>query len=158
RRDELEQEGHCAIGDIRHVGRAWVLPHPERASPAIATMVQDPEIEQIAVHFVTKILETDGWQVESVETENRGFDLVARKPHPEDPKTAIEVRFVEVKGRGGVAEVALNSNEYKTAERLIKDYWLYVVFNCASNPEAHIVQDPARLGWEPIVTVAHYRV
>jgi len=64
RREELQQEGQCAIGDIRHVGRAWVLPHPE------------------------------------------------------DPKTAIEVRFVEVKGRAGVGEVALSSNEYKTAERL----------------------------------------
>jgi hypothetical protein len=32
--------------------------------------------------------------VESVETENRGFDLISRKPHPEDPKTAIDVRFI----------------------------------------------------------------
>ena len=37
--------------------------------------------------------------VESVEADNRGFDLISRRPHPEDPKTAIEVRFIEVKGR-----------------------------------------------------------
>jgi hypothetical protein len=67
-------------------------------------------------------------------------------------------RHVEIKGRAGVGEVALTANEYKTAERLKKGYWLYVVFNCAGKPEAHAVQDPARLGWEPIVRVEHYLV
>jgi hypothetical protein len=158
RREDLQQEGQCAIGDIRHVGRAWVLPHPERTSPAVAAMVQDDEIERIAVRFVTALLEAKGWQVESVETENRGFDLIARKPHPEDPQTAIDVRFIEVKGRAGVGEVILSDNEYRTAVRLKKDYWLYVVFNCASKPQAHVVQDPARLGWEPLVRIEHYHV
>ncbi len=156
RREELQQEGHCAIGEIRLVGRAWVLPHPERSSPAVAAMVPDEEIERIAVQFVTNLLEAEGWQVESVETENRGFDLIARKPHPEDMKTAIDVRFVEVKGRAGVGEVILSDNEYRTAVRLKKDYWLYAVFNCASKPQAHIVQEPARLGWEPLVKIEHY--
>src|SRR5207237_1317718 len=77
RRAELQQEGQCALGEIRLVGRAWVLPHPERTSPAIAVLVPDDEIERIAVRFVTGILEAEGWRVESVETENRGFDLIA---------------------------------------------------------------------------------
>ncbi|HEY7153828.1 MAG TPA: helicase-related protein [Gemmataceae bacterium] len=158
RREELQQEGQCAIGDIRHVGRAWVLPHPERISPSVAAMVQDDEIERIAVRHVTELLESEGWQVESVETENRGFDLIARKPHPEDRQTAIDVRFVEVKGRAGVGEVILSDNEYRTAARLKKDYWLYVVFNCATKPKAHIVQDPARLGWKPLVKIEHYHL
>src|SRR5262249_28531400 len=107
RREELQQEGQCAVGDIRHVGRARGLPHPERTSPAIAPRVPDEEVERIAVRFVTALRESEGWRVESVEAENRGFDLVARKPHPEDPQTAIDVRFVEVKGRAGVGEVIL---------------------------------------------------
>jgi hypothetical protein len=94
--------------------------------------------------------------VESVEKDNRGFDLISRRLHPEDLKTAVEVRFIEVKGRSGVGEVAVTDNEYKTAERLKTDYWLYAVFNCASQPEIHAVQDPARLAWEPIVRVEHY--
>jgi len=94
--------------------------------------------------------------VESVEKDNRGFDLISRRPHPEDPQTAIEVRFIEVKGRAGVGEIALTGNEYKTAERLKNDYWLYVVFNCGSKPQIHIVQNPAKLGWEPILRVEHY--
>jgi hypothetical protein len=121
-------------------------------------MVRDDEIERIAVQAVTAYEEARGWQIESVEDQNLGFDLIARKPHPEDPKTCIEVRFIEVKGRAGVGEVALTTNEYKTAERLKKDFWLYVAFNCGSKPELHLVQDPARLGWEPLVKVEHYHV
>jgi bifunctional N-acetylglucosamine-1-phosphate-uridyltransferase/glucosamine-1-phosphate-acetyltransferase GlmU-like protein len=30
RRAERERERECMIGDIQHVARAWVLPHPER--------------------------------------------------------------------------------------------------------------------------------
>ncbi|MBI4516329.1 MAG: DUF3883 domain-containing protein [Deltaproteobacteria bacterium] len=158
RHHELQQERQCTIGDIQHIGRAWVLPHPERTSPGIAPMVRDDEIERIAVQAVTAYEEARGWQVESVEEQNRGFDLISRKPHPADPKTCIEVRFIEVKGRAGVGEVALTMNEYKTAERLKKDFWLYVAFNCASTPELHLIQEPARLGWEPIVKVEHYHV
>jgi hypothetical protein len=47
-------------------------------------------------------------------------------------------------------------NEYKTAERLKKDYWLYVVFNCDSKPDFHLIQDPVRLDWEPLVKIEHY--
>lgn len=84
--------------------------------------------------------------------------MISRRPHPEDPQTAIEVRFIEVKGRAAVGEIALSANEYKTAERLKKDYWLYAAFNCGAKPEIHMVQDPVRLGWEPIVKIEHYHV
>ena len=76
------------------------------------------------MHAVIAHEEARGWKVESVEQDSRGFDLISRKPHPEDPQTAVEVRFIEVKGRAGVGEIALTSNEYRTAERLKKDYWL----------------------------------
>ena len=158
RREELQQERYCTIADIRHHGSAWVLPHPERSSPGIAPMVRDDEIEMIAVHAVIDYEESRGWKVESVEKDNRGFDLISRKPHPEDLQTAIDVRFIEVKGRSAVGEVALTTNEFKTAERLKKDYWLYVVFNCSSDPEIHIIQDPAKMDWEPIITIEHYHV
>ncbi len=158
RRAELEKERHCTIGKVQHLGAAWVLPHPERETPTGRMMVSDPEIERIAVETVRKFEEARGWRVESVESENRGFDLISRRPHPEDPETAIEVRFIEVKGRAQVAEVALTTHEYKTAERLKGDYWLYVVYSCASQPEVHAVQDPARMGWKAIVKVEHYQV
>lgn len=158
RRKELELERHCAIADIAHLGRAWVVPHPERTSPQLAPMVRDDEIEQIAVRLAIAHEEARGWVVESVESENRGFDLISRRPHPEDAKTFIEVRFIEVKGRAGVGVVALSANEFHTAERLKTDYWLYVAFNCAGTAQLHVVQNPARLGWQPVMAVEHYQI
>jgi superfamily II DNA or RNA helicase len=159
RRRELDQERHCTIGDIAHIGRAMVLPHPERQTPQIAPMVRDDEVEKLAVKVATEYEEARGFVVESVESENRGFDLISRKPHPEDPKTFVEVRFIEVKGRAGVGEIFLSENEYRSAERLKGDYWLYAVFNCGgSTPELHTIQDPAKLDWQPVTKVEHYRV
>ena len=155
---ELEMERHCTIADVNHLGPAWVLPHPDRGAPAMAPMVRDDDIERIAVEFATRHEEGRGWQVESVEAQNRGFDLISRRPHPEDPRTFVEVRFIEVKGRAGVGEIALTANEYKTAGRLNGDYWLYAVFNCGGSPELHAIQDPARLGWVPVVQVEHYHI
>ena len=159
RRRALEQERQCSIGDIQHIGRAWVLPHPERQSPGLAPMVSDPEIERIAVQFAIAHEEAEGRVVESVEADNRGFDLISRRPHPEDPKTAIDVRFIEVKGRAHIGEIALTSNEYKTAQRLGRDYYLYVILNCATpKPSINILVDPAKLDWQPIVKIEHYRL
>jgi len=156
---ELRQEAECMIGDVRHTGRAWVLPHPERTSPQIAPMVRDEEIERIAVQFVITHETARGWKVESVEADNRGFDLISRKPHPEDPATSIDVRFIEVKGRADMGEIALTSNEYRTAQRLRKDYWLYVVLHCGTpNPSLNILPDPATLDWQPVVKIEHYRL
>jgi len=165
RRDELLKERECTVSNIQHIGAAWVVPHPERETPAIRQMVSDPEIEKIAVEAVTKMEEARGCKVQSVEAENRGFDLISRRPHPHDPETAVEVRFIEVKGRAHVGDVALTSNEFKTAERLKEDFWLYVVFNChayrqagASEPECHVVRNPAKMGWKPVRVVEHYHV
>ena len=158
RQRELQKERNCTISDIQRHGIAWVLPHPERATPNVAALVRDDEIERIAVDAVIAYERARGWEVESVEKDNRGFDLISRRPHPEDPKTAIEVRFIEVKGRSAIGEVALTSNEYKTAQRLKKDYWLYVVFNCAGTPGINVVRDPAQLDWQPIVKIEHYQV
>ncbi len=86
------------------------------------------------------------------------FDLISRLPHPEDPKTAVDVRFVEVKGCAATGEIALTSNEYNTTKRLKKDYWLYVVFHCATSPSLNAINDPATLDWQPIVRIEQYRL
>lgn len=156
RRQELSQMGQCSMGDIRHMGQAWVLPHPDQSNPDYQPMRRDDEIERIAIEVSTKHDELNGYIVESVESENKGFDLIARKPHPEDPQTAIDVKFIEVKGRSAIGDVALTANEYKTATRLKEDYFLYVVYNCATDPQLQIIRNPAEIGWKPIVKVEHY--
>jgi hypothetical protein len=52
----------------------------------------------------------------------------------------------------------LSGNEYRTAQRLKKDYWLYVVFNCGGTPAISVVRDPAQLDWQAIVKIEHYLV
>ncbi|HEX4899541.1 MAG TPA: DUF3883 domain-containing protein, partial [Pyrinomonadaceae bacterium] len=71
---------------------------------------------------------------------------------------SMETRFIEVKGRAAVGEIALTANEYKTAQRLGDDYWLYVVFNCASTPQVTTIQNPARFDWEPLSKIDCYRI
>lgn len=158
RENDLAKERQCTISSTQHLGTAWVLPHPDREQPEIRGMVSDAEIEKIAIQKAIEHEQSLGYVVQSVEAENRGFDLISRKPHPEDPLTAIDVKFIEVKGRSFVGDVALTSNEYKTAQRLKKDYYLYVVYNCAKQPELNIIKNPALLGWQPIVKVEHYQL
>jgi hypothetical protein len=121
-------------------------------------MVRDEEIEKIAVRVAMEHERSLGWVVESVETESRGYDLLSRKPHPTEPGVFVAARFLEVKGRAGVGEVGLSANEYRTAQRLGDDFWLYVVFDCATVPTLKTIQNPSKLGWEPVVRVEQYHV
>ncbi len=156
RQAELEQELNMTIADIQHHGRAWILPHPERCSNEIKPMVRDADVERIAIEAVIAYEKSRGWKVQSVEKDDKGFDLISRGPHPEDPQTAVEVRFIEVKGRSGIDQISLTTNEYKTAQRLKDDYWLYAVFNCASQPKIIMIKNPAKLDWEPFIKIEHY--
>ena len=151
RRQELASQRQFALADLVHLGAAWVLPHPDRTG-AYGGMVTDPAIEAIAMQVAMQHERDRGWQPQDVSAESRGFDVLSK-----DPATQA-VRFIEVKGRAGTGVVALTANEYRTAQRLAADYWLYVVFDCASTPRLQRVSDPARLGWEAVVKVEHYRV
>ncbi len=149
RREELARQRQFALSDVSHLGSAWVLPHPERTGH-LAAMVMDPEIERIAIRAAMHYEREHGRDPVSVEAENRGFDILST-----DPVTGLP-RFIEVKGRAGTESIALTANEYRTAERLGDDYWLYAVFDCRSDPRLLAVQNPARLGWEPITVIEHY--
>ena len=115
-------------------------------------------IEQIAVQAAIAFEEARGCKVESVESDTRGFDLISRRTVPDRAQRPIETRFIEVKGRAAVGEIALTANEYKTAQRLGDDYWLYVVFNCTSQPQVTVIQNPARFDWEPLSKIDCYRI
>ena len=115
-------------------------------------------IEQIAVQAVIAFEEARGCKVVSVESDTRGFDLISRRASTDIAPETIETRFIEVKGRAAVGEIALTANEYKTAQRLTDDYWLYVVFNCGSQPQVTTIQNPARFDWEPLSKIDCYRI
>jgi hypothetical protein len=148
RMSDLAREQQLTIGDITHIGRAWVLPHPERAG--YAPMIADEEIEKIAMAKAISYEKEQGWDPEDVSEENRGFDILSK-----DLKSG-SARFIEVKGRATIGEIALTKNEHDTAERLKQDYWLYVVFDCATTPRLIPIKDPSRLDWEPVIKIDHF--
>jgi hypothetical protein len=150
RRQEIQQERQLAIADLVHIGSALVLPHPERED--FAPMVRDEEVERIAMEEATRYERERGWIPEDVSSENRGFDILSRHP------ASGGVRFIEVKGRATTGPIVLTRNEYKTAERLRNDYWLYVVFDCAIQPRLLPIPDPVRLGWQPIMRIDYYQI
>jgi len=158
RRAELLKEETLTLGTIRHHGRAWVLPHPDRDKNENRRIRRSDEIERIAVEAVIAYEKARGYEVESVEDQNCGYDLKSRRFHPDDPDTPVDLLFIEVKGRAGVDDVYLTDNEYKTAVRQKDDYWLYVVYNCATDPVVYPIRNPAKLGWLPVVRVEHYKI
>ena len=70
-----------------------------------------------------------------------GFDLKSR--HPADADGHTEERAIEVKGRAGSGNIEMTENEWARACNLRDDYWLYVVFDCATpRPRLVRVRDP----------------
>ena len=106
----------------------------------------DREIERIAMRVARGHEESLGARVDDVSTpelaqlagleKSPGFDLLSRRPHGEN-------RCIEVKGRRAVGDIELTENEWARAANLRQDYWLYVVYDCATaNPRPLRVQDP----------------
>ncbi|MFG1612455.1 helicase-related protein [Nonomuraea wenchangensis] len=99
----------------------------------------DPDAENIAIAKVVAELEALGWTVDDRQTAGLGYDLFARRPGTTDQ------RLIEVKGFiGGIKPVILEQHEWAQAQQRGRDYWLYVVLNCATEPRVAIrCQDPA---------------
>jgi superfamily II DNA or RNA helicase len=143
------------LNAYKAVGYRVVEPHGEGDAQGDLRFA---EIEQIAVQAAIAFEQARGCRVESVESDTRGFDLVSRRLGDGDSRRQVETRFIEVKGRAGVGEIALTANEYKAAQSLGDEYWLYVVFNCASEPQVTAIQNPARLEWEALSKIDCYRI
>ena len=134
------------------LGVAVILPPPKEIVASVEGMESDPEVEAIAIEFVKKYEIEQGRKPVSVEEENCGWDLTSLLSGQTD-------RYIEVKGRAGVGGVALTPNEWIKAQRFGKDYWLYVVVNCKTNPQLFLIQDPAsRLSPKEEVSVVRYMI
>jgi superfamily II DNA or RNA helicase len=134
-------------GEITCLAHALVLP----SSDPEDMKHRDKEIEMIAMRVAIAHEEAQGATVKDVSTKERalksdlgeypGFDLHSRRPGGEE-------LAIEVKGRAGVGDVDISENEWAKACNLRAQYWLYVVFDCASsNPSLVRVQDP----WEKLI-------
>ena len=115
---------------------AVILPPPAEAAAGSDGMQNDPEVEAIAIEEAKKYESGQGRKPVSVEEENCGWDLTSLHG-------GEVARYIEVKGRAAVGDVALTPNEWIKAQRFGKHYWLYVVVNCKTEPELHLIQNPA---------------
>ncbi|MEM4531679.1 MAG: DUF3883 domain-containing protein, partial [Thermofilaceae archaeon] len=69
------------------------------------------------------------------------------------------VRYIEVKSHARSGPLVLTPNEWLMAQRLGKEYWLYIVENAATTPTLYIIQNPAaKLHPEEMKEVVRYVV
>lgn len=89
-------------------------------------------VEQKAVSAAREYYRELGFEVESVEQDNCGWDLTAT--HPSGAKHLIEVKGLS----GQQISVQLTPNEYKTLKERHNDYILAVCINALATPDLHI--------------------
>lgn len=99
-------------------------------------MVSDEEIERLGMEVAMDYERKSGRNPEDVSIQNLGFDI---RSSDKDGN----VRYIEVKARAKYGNIVLTQNEWFKAQRFGKDYYLYVVFNAGTNPDLHIIKDPA---------------
>ncbi len=129
-------------GRVDFIAHALVLPSLEEVDRESF----DANTEKVAMELVAAREEASGATVQWVHTpelaraaglpDHPGFDLLSHRP-------GGERRCIEVKGRSGVGDIEVTENEWARACNLRNDYWLYVVYHCAtSTPQLVFVQDP----------------
>ena len=141
---ELRAEAdHIRAGEVEFLTHALVVPaqdDPEEAQR------YDADVESIALRVARAYEESVGAEVKDVsrpELARRaglpdwpGFDLLSLRPE-------AQRRSIEVKGRAGSGSVEMSDNEWAKACNLRADYWLYVVYDCATpRPRLVRVRDP----------------
>lgn len=134
-------------GEMEFLVHALVVPVQDTEE----TERYDADVEAIAVKVATAYEESFGAEVQDVSrpelarraglTDWPGFDLRSR--HPANDHGNAEERAIEVKGRAGSGNIQMSENEWARACNLRDNYWLYVVFDCATpRPRLVRVRDP----------------
>ena len=141
-------ELRAETNEIR-VGRAEFLIHAlvVPVQDSVEAERYDADVETIAVKVATAYEESYGAEVRDVSKPELarldgladwpGFDL--RSCRPESANGPAEDRAIEVKGRAGSGSIEMSENEWAKACNLRDQYWLYVVFDCAT-PRPRLVR------------------
>lgn len=130
----IEEIENTQLGPVTLYARAFVIPAPAVDAVPIKTM---RDAEAIAIRTAIEHEREHGAEVKDVSNPHlkKGFDLESRHPNG-------EVRYIEVKGRTGIANVELTTNEWGQAVNHRDRYWLYVVYNCDTDPQLYRCRDP----------------
>ncbi|HOI74479.1 MAG TPA: helicase-related protein [Syntrophales bacterium] len=127
---------------VQFIAHALVVPSSDREE----IRQHDVQVEQEAMRIVQAFEEAAGARVIDIHTpelarnaglpDNPGFDLLSVRP-------GDEMRAIEVKGRAETGDVEVTENEWAKACNMRNGYWLYAVFDCATQePRLIRVQDP----------------
>lgn len=121
------------LGPVDVYVRAFVTTAPTEEIPTKTLR----DAEAIAIKTAIEYERRRGAEVKDVSNPSlkKGFDLQSKHSNG-------EVRYIEVKGRTGVANVELTENEWRQAANHQDRYWLYVVYHCDTVPKLHLCRDP----------------
>ena len=86
-------------------------------------------VEHAAIAAVIEAYEEDGWEIDDVQRENRGWDLTARRGE--------ETELVEVKGRAAASQLVLLSRNEIRAAAENPNWWLVIVTEALTEPKPH---------------------
>ena len=152
RRAELKRQQAMTLQGVERLGSALVLPHPDRDTLDVRRLRPHPETEKTAMRVVMEYETAQGRQVQDIHEKNRGYDIISL-----DPQSG-ELRLIEVKGlANATGSILLTPNERRVAEDRPDCFWLYVVTNCASEPELQDpIRNPAQFPWHEVTKVQHY--
>lgn len=152
RQEELEQQRSMTLQGVRRLASVLVLPHPDREASDVRRLRPHPETEMTAMRVVMEHEKALGRQVKDVHKKNLGYDITSRDP------ISGELRLIEIKGLANpTGSILLTPNERRVAEDRRDCFWLYVVTNCATDPELQEpIKDPARFPWHEVTEVQHY--
>ncbi|BDQ01544.1 helicase-related protein [Ignavibacterium sp.] len=144
----IAQEKSLTMSMPKFKGIIKVLP----AMNVLPSMKSDIEVEKIGMEFVMNYELSNGRTPTDVSKENLGFDI--RSINQDG-----SVRYIEVKARAGIGDIALTQNEWFKAKRFKDDYYLYAVLNTSTTPGLYIIQNPAeKLNADEKIEVVRYVV
>ena len=152
RREELKQQRAVTLQGVERLASVLILPHPERETLDVRRLRPNPETEMTAMQVVMEHETAQGRQVDDVHEKDLGYDVTSLDLH------SGELRLIEVKGLAGTTgSILLTPNEHRVAEDRPDCYWLYVVTNCADQPQLQEpIRNPTRFPWHEVSKVAHY--
>ncbi|MDE0636958.1 MAG: helicase-related protein [Candidatus Poribacteria bacterium] len=129
----IEEIENTQLEPVTIYVRAFVTPSPVK--DVQTRTLRDSET--IAIRTALEYEQNSGAEVKDVSNPNlkKGFDLQSRYPNG-------EVRYIEVKGRTGITSIDLTANEWRQAANHRNRYWLYVVYNCDTEPQLYRCHDP----------------
>lgn len=142
RMQELEHSVELNAVEPEVLGCAYVVPLSQVEYQRHYGMSRDDEVEAIAMKVAIDNERDEGRKPVDVSAENVGYDV--RSMDAEGQK-----RYIEVKGRAMTDGVMLSENEMNRLAQLGRRAWLYIVTDCKSKPQLHIINDPAnRMSFE----------